>query len=112
MANSVSYKDQSLCVGDRIAVDYTFKEGDKKERIQRFEGILIKIRGTSDTTRMITVRKIAKDGTGVERIIPLNSPFVDNISVTKKSSYTKSRAYFIRDLSQKKTRQKLYKSTN
>ncbi|MCA9371271.1 50S ribosomal protein L19 [Candidatus Woesebacteria bacterium] len=110
MANSVSYNDTVLHVGDEIAVDYKFKEGDKKERIQRFKGILIKVKGASDTTRMITVRKIAKDGTGVERIIPLNSPFVDKILVTKESSFSKARAYFVRDLSQKKTRQRLYRA--
>lgn len=109
MANAVQYKETSLTIGDTVAVDYKIKESDNKERIQQFSGIIIKIKGNSDATRMITVRKIAKSGTGVERIFPLSSPFIDNISIEKKSEYRKARAYFIRDLSNKKMRHKLYR---
>ncbi|PJC30670.1 50S ribosomal protein L19 [Candidatus Roizmanbacteria bacterium CG_4_9_14_0_2_um_filter_39_13] len=108
MANSISFKESILSIGDTIAVDYKIKESADKERIQQFEGILIKIRGASEPTRMITVRKISKSGIGVERIIPLHSPFVASIKVTKKSGFNKARAYYIRDLSLKNTRQKLY----
>lgn len=108
MANAIKFSDQTLAIGDMIAVDYKIQEADNKDRIQQFEGILIKIRGATEPTRMITVRKISKSGIGVERIIPLHSPFIDAIKVTKKSDFNKSRAYFIRDLSLKKTRQKLY----
>ncbi|MBP7967585.1 50S ribosomal protein L19 [Candidatus Woesebacteria bacterium] len=110
MANHVQYKDTSISIGDTIAVDYKIKEADDKIRIQQFAGILLKIKGNSDSTRMITVRKISKSGVGVERIFPLSSPFIDDIKVTKKSLYPKARAYFIRDLSQKNTRLKLYKA--
>ncbi len=110
MANSVQYKETSLTIGDTVAVDYKIKEADNKERIQQFSGIIIKIKGDSDATRMITVRKIAKSGTGVERIFPLHSPFIDTISIEKKSEYRKARAYFIRDLSNKKMRHKLYRT--
>ncbi len=109
MANSVQYKDISLTIGDTVAVDYKIKEADNKERIQQFSGIVIKIKGDSSAQRMITVRKIAKSGTGVERIFPLSSPFIDTITVEKKSLFKKARAYFIRDLSNKKMRQKLYR---
>ncbi len=108
MANAVTFNDISLSIGDTIAVDYKIKEADNKERIQQFEGILIKIRGATDPTRMITVRKVSKSGIGVERIIPLHSPFIASIKVTKESAFNKARAYFIRDLSLKQTRQKLY----
>ncbi len=109
MANSVQYKDISLSIGDSIAVDYKILEADNKERIQQFSGIVIKIKGASDAQRMITVRKIAKSGTGVERIFPLSSPFIDTITIEKKSLFNKARAYFIRDLSNKKMRHKLYR---
>lgn len=109
MANAVQYKETSLTIGDTVAVDYKIKEADNKERIQQFSGIIIKIKGDSEATRMITVRKIAKSGTGVERIFPLSSPFIDTITVEKKSDYNKARAYFIRDLSNKKMRHKLYR---
>lgn len=108
MANSISFKESILSIGDTIAVDYKIKESADKERIQQFEGILIKIRGASKPTRMITVRKVSKSGIGVERIIPLHSPFIASIKVTKESAFNKARAYFIRDLSLKQTRQKLY----
>ncbi|MDP4010816.1 MAG: 50S ribosomal protein L19 [Candidatus Roizmanbacteria bacterium] len=108
MANSISFKESTLSIGDTIAVDYKIKESADKERIQQFEGILIKIRGASKPTRMITVRKVSKSGIGVERIIPLHSPFIASIKVTKESAFNKARAYFIRDLSLKQTRQKLY----
>ncbi|HRN71412.1 MAG TPA: 50S ribosomal protein L19 [Candidatus Woesebacteria bacterium] len=112
MANAVQYKETSLTIGDTVAVDYKIKESDNKERIQQFSGIIIKIKGDSDATRMITVRKIAKSGTGVERIFPLSSPFIDTITVQKRSDYTKARAYFIRDLSNKKMRHKLYRNSD
>jgi len=108
MANAITHNDVSLSIGDTIAVDYRIIESADKERIQQFAGIVLKIRGNSDATRMITIRKISKSGIGVERIIPLSSPFISGITVEKKSAFNKARAYFIRDLSNKKMRQKLY----
>ncbi|CAN5119784.1 50S ribosomal protein L19 [soil metagenome] len=110
MANNILYKDTKISIGDTIAVDYKIREAENKTRIQQFAGILIKIKGADDNKRMITVRKISKSGVGVERIFPLSSPFIDAIAVTKKSAYPKARAYFIRELSQKITRHKLYKA--
>ncbi|NTU47041.1 50S ribosomal protein L19 [Candidatus Roizmanbacteria bacterium] len=107
MANSITYQDKDMSVGDTIAISYKIKEGDK-ERQQLFEGILLKIKGDSDNNRMITVRKLSKTGVGVERIIPLSSPFIGGIKVVKKSSYQKSKLYFIRFLSESKLRHKLY----
>lgn len=108
MANTIKYKDTNISVGDTIGVEYKIKESDDKERIQEFSGIVLKIKGDSDAKRMITVRKISKSGIGVERIFPLASPFIADIKLQKESHYTKSRAYFIRDISGKKVRQKLY----
>jgi len=108
MSNTIKHKDVEISTGDTIAIDYKIKEADNKERIQQFEGILLKIKGASPATRMITVRKISKSGVGVERIFPLESPFIDKITVSKNSPFRKARAYFVRDLSAKKTRQKLY----
>ena len=97
MGNMIKYNDIALSIGDTVAVDYKIKEADNKERIQQFEGILIKIRGSSEPTRMITVRKTSKSG------------IIYKITVSKVSQYKKARAYFIRDLSLKNTRQKLYR---
>lgn len=114
MANMMTYKDQNFAVGDTLSISYkireTAKEGSKelKERIQVFKGILLKVKGHTDATRMITVRKVSKDGIGVERIIPLASPFIAEISLDKKGNYQKSKLYFVRDLSDSQIRRKLY----
>jgi len=109
MANSIKYKEELLSVGDTVDVDYKIKEAENKERIQQFSGILLKVKGDTDANRMITVRRVSKSGIGIERIFPLASPSIDNIKVSKKSRFSKARAYFIRNLSQKKLRQKLYR---
>ena len=108
MANFIKYKDTALSIGDTVDVDYKIIEGENKERIQQFSGILIRVKGDSEANRMITVRRVSKSGIGIERIFPLASPFIANITVSKKSPFSKARAYFIRDLSQKNLRQKLY----
>ena len=64
--------------GDTVKVHLRIVEGEK-ERIQVFQGNVIRIqRGTTGAT--FTVRKIS-DGVGVERILPLHSPFIDHIEV-------------------------------
>ncbi len=109
MANSISYKETSFMVGDMITVSYKIKEGTK-ERQQLFQGILTKIKGDNVQDRMITVRKISNIGLGVERIIPLNSPFIGGIKLIKKSNYTKAKLYFLPGLSGQKLNHKLYKN--
>jgi len=107
MGNSIVYKDINLAVGDMISLVYKIKEGEK-ERQQVFKGIIISIKGADDANRMITLRKVSKSGIAIERIIPLMSPNIVNIEVNKKSSYRKAKLYFIRELTEKKVRRKLY----
>ena len=107
MANSFLYKEIRYKVGDMVSIDYKLKEGDK-ERIQIFKGIIVKVRGDSEANRMFTVRKISKTGTGVEKIIPLLSPFIAKMELVKKSSYQKAKLYFIRGLTEQEVRTKLY----
>jgi large subunit ribosomal protein L19 len=109
MANSFLYKNQKIQIGDTVSLHYKIKEGDK-ERIQIFKGIVIGIKGATPENKMITVRKLSNSGIGVERIIPLVSPFLTDIKLIKKSSYKKAKSYFIRDLSDADLRRKLYKS--
>lgn len=108
MANSVSYKEQQLGIGDTITVNYKIKEGDK-ERMQPFQGILIKITGNDKINKSITVRKISNSGVGVEKIIPLGSPYVTSITLDKKSNFAKAKLYFVRNLSGQQMRYKLYR---
>jgi large subunit ribosomal protein L19 len=108
MANQITYNDQPFAVGDTIKISYKIKEADNKERLQDFEGILLKIKGHTLDNRMITVRKMSRDGIGIERIIPVTSPFIAAIKLVKKSNYQKSKLYFVRELSDQKLRNKLY----
>lgn len=106
MANSLIYKDKRFTIGSTLGITYKFKEGEK-ERKQIFKGILIKVKGNSPQTRMFTIRKISHSGIGVERIIPLVSPFLDSISLVKKAVQQKAKLYFIRNLHEKQVRAKI-----
>jgi large subunit ribosomal protein L19 len=107
MANHFIYKDKTYAVGDSVGIKYKFKEGEK-ERQQLFKGIVIRVKGNDEENKMITIRKVSKSGIGIERIIPLKSPFISSIKLDKKGSYQKSKLYFIRNLSDSQLRHKLY----
>ncbi len=80
--------------GDTVRVHERIKEG-KRERIQVFEGLIIKRTGGGIQER-ITVRKISY-GVGVEKIFPLNSPKVEKIELVRKGQVRRSKLYYIRD---------------
>ncbi len=88
--------------GDTITVTYRIKEGDK-ERLQKFRGVVIQIRGASPATKTFTVRKMS-GGVGVERIFPFESPFIDSIECNKVGKVRRARIFYIRKLSGKKAR--------
>lgn len=94
--------------GDTITVTYRIKEGDK-ERLQKFRGTVIQLRGASAATRTFTVRKIAS-GVGVERIFPFESPFIESIELNKVGKVRRARIFYLRELSGKKARIKEKKS--
>ena len=87
--------------GDTITVAYRIKEGNK-ERIQQYRGVVIKINGEGDKKRF-TVRKVS-DNIGVERIFPMDSPFIDDIVVNKFGRVRRARIYYLRKLTGKKAR--------
>lgn len=87
--------------GDTIRVFAKVKEGDK-ERLQPFEGIVIRKRGCG-TKATMTVRKISY-GIGVERIFPLCSPMIDRVEVVQKGKARRARLYYLRGLKGKKAR--------
>lgn len=87
--------------GDTITVAYRIKEGNK-ERIQQFRGVVIRINGHLEKKRF-TVRKIS-DGIGVERIFPLESPFIESIVVNKYGKVRRAKLYYLRGLTGKKAR--------
>ncbi|MBP5693688.1 MAG: 50S ribosomal protein L19 [Bacteroidales bacterium] len=87
--------------GDTVTVTYKIKEGDK-ERLQNFRGVCLQRRGAGQT-QTFTVRKIS-NGVGVERIFPLNSPFIEKITVDKVGKVRRARIFYLRDLTGKKAR--------
>ena len=88
--------------GDTITVTYRIKEGDK-ERLQKFRGVVIQMKGMDPFTRTFTVRKVS-GGVGVERIFPFQSPFIDSIEVNKFGKVRRARIFYLRDLTGKKAR--------
>ena len=79
--------------GDTISVNYRITEGDKT-RIQVFKGDVIRISGEGANKRF-TVRKIS-NGIGVERIFPMNSPFIDSIEVHRVGHVRRAKLYYLR----------------
>ena len=87
--------------GDTVGVYYKVKEGDK-ERVQLFEGVVIRVTGAG-TGKAFTVSKIAA-GAGVERIIPVNSPMIEKIEVKKIGRVRRAKLFYLRGLSGKQAR--------
>ena len=87
--------------GDTVKVHVRIIEG-QKERIQVFEGVVIRKRGGNNRASF-TVRKISR-GIGVERTFPLHSPVVDKIDVITRGKVRRSRLYYLRGLKGKKAR--------
>lgn len=80
--------------GDTISVNYRITEGDKT-RIQVFKGDVIRISGEGANKRF-TVRKIS-NGIGVERIFPMNSPFIDSIEIHRVGHVRRAKLYYLRN---------------
>lgn len=87
--------------GDTITVAYRIKEGNK-ERIQQYKGVVIRISGEGKKKRF-TVRKMSEN-IGVERIFPIESPFIDNITINKYGRVRRAKLYYLRALTGKKAR--------
>ena len=91
----------ALKSGDTITVSYRIKEGNK-ERIQQYRGVVIRISGQGDKKRF-TVRKMSEN-VGVERIFPIESPFIESIVLNKVGKVRRSKLYYLRKLTGKKAR--------
>lgn len=87
--------------GDTITIAYRIKEGNK-ERIQMYRGVVIRISGHGDKKRF-TVRKMSEN-VGVERIFPMDSPFIESITLNKVGKVRRAKLYYLRKLTGKKAR--------
>jgi len=87
--------------GDTVTVHYKIKEGDK-ERVQQYQGVVIQ-RKNASATESFTVRKMS-NGVGVERVFPVNSPYIDKVEVNKVGIVRRARLYYLRDLTGKAAR--------
>ena len=85
---SIKAEKPQFNVGDTVRVDVRIKEGDR-ERIQAFEGTVIakKHGGVAET---FTVRRVAY-GVGIERVFPINSPFVEKVTVVRKGKVRRAK---------------------
>ena len=81
-------------VGDTVRVAVRIKEGEK-ERIQNFEGTVIakKHGGVAET---FTVRRTSY-GVGVERVFPINSPFVEKVDVIRAGKVRRAKLFYLRE---------------
>lgn len=91
----------TLAAGDTVKVSTKVVEGDK-ERIQVFQGVVIRIRN-SGAGSSFTVRRVAY-GVGVERTFPIHSPLVDKVEVVRHGKVRRAKLYYLRGLSAKKAR--------
>ena len=87
--------------GDTVTVHYKIKEGNK-ERIQQFQGVVLQ-RRNSGLSETFTVRKIS-NGIGVERIFPVNSPFIDKVEINKHGKVRRARIFYLREAKGKDAR--------
>jgi large subunit ribosomal protein L19 len=102
-------KPMDIHVGDTVRVHYKLIEKEKvagktkrevheesHERTQVFEGIIIGIKGIGINT-MFTVRRIGAGRIGIERILPLHSPWIKKLEIKKAGKVRRAKLYYLRD---------------
>jgi large subunit ribosomal protein L19 len=91
----------NIAPGDTVRVNLRIVEGDK-ERIQPYQGVVIRIRrgGAGGT---FTVRRVAY-GIGIERTFPMASPLIEKLQVIRHGKVRRAKLYYLRGLSAKKAR--------
>lgn len=92
-----------LNIGDTVKVFFKVIEGNR-ERVQMFEGTIIKKRG-GGVSETFTVRRISY-GVGVERVFPVNSPKIDKIEVVRQGKVRRAKLYYLKDRVGKATKVK------
>jgi large subunit ribosomal protein L19 len=105
MANQTKFGETVFNVGDLVKLHLKIIE-EGKERETVFNGLVIKIKGRGEE-KTFTVRKIGAAQIGIERIFPLNSPWIKKIQVEKKGRVRRAKLYYLRNKSPKEIKGKL-----
>ena len=95
MAAYFQFDQQTISVGDTIAVHQEVNEGNKK-RTQVFEGIVIAT-GGREQGKTFTVRKIASNNVPVEKIFPVRLPSLQKITLKRQGDVRRAKLYYLRD---------------
>jgi large subunit ribosomal protein L19 len=82
--------------GDTVRVNFRIREGER-ERIQVFQGVVIRLQNGKGPAASFTVRRITA-GIGIERVFPLHSPLVDSLEVTRYGNVRRAKLYYLRGL--------------
>jgi len=109
MALQTTHKEITFHVGDTVRVHYRIMERETKagktkksvteeikERIQPFEGVVISIKG-SEENKSFTVRRMADQNVGVERVFPLVSPWIEKIEVKQPGRVRRAKLYYLKN---------------
>ena len=102
-AGELKAEAPAVRAGDTVRAHIRIVEGEK-ERVQVFEGIVIRLHGGGSRETM-TIRKVSF-GVGVERILPLHSPRLEKVQVVRRAKVRQAKLYFLRDLRGKAARLK------
>ena len=90
--------------GDTVRVNFRIREGER-ERIQVFQGVVIRLQNGKGPAASFTVRRITA-GIGIERVFPLHSPLVESLEVTRYGSVRRAKLYYLRGLQGRAARSK------
>ena len=82
--------------GDTVRVNFRIREGER-ERIQAFQGVVIRLNHGKGPAANFTVRRIS-GGIGIERIFPMHSPLIESLEVTRYGSVRRAKLYYLRGL--------------
>lgn len=94
MALQAKIKDKTVSVGDLVKVSVRLIESGKS-RLAHFEGLVIAIKGKGEG-KSFTVRRIGTGAVGIERLWPLNSPWIEKVQVKKKGKVRRAKLYYLR----------------
>jgi len=95
MALAIDPKSPNFKVGDIVKVT-TKDPQENKVHANAFEGIVISLRGEG-TNKTFVVRKLSYDKVAVERIFPINSPYIQAVKVIKSTPVRRAKLYYLRD---------------